>query len=254
MVKKVSYPVLSIFVENALSQAEEYKEDTAEGVLDTLDAELSLAAYERISGETREKCLDFAHELIKYFTPNLLLHHFQDEVPIFSFYVGVSEEGVNINTQGGYYSRFIKHISSVQNMLDDILISIKENLNFRKENVDDIIMELQDLPRLDIKEEASKDDDSTDERDVYLDWTFTRVVRTPYSEVYVLYLDEENAGEVHIHIGKDINATIITTIEITEREKAQLMGHLHEMLLESLEEEHETNSTISFFSDAIEVI
>lgn len=111
-------------------------------------------------------------------------------------------------------------------------------------------MDLESAPRLDIKQNPY--DTSYDDGGEELNWGYTRIVRTPHSEVYALYLDTESAGELHIHIGKDISSTIITTVDITDIEKAQLMGYIHETLLEGLEEEYDTKSTISFYSEATE--
>jgi hypothetical protein len=115
-------------------------------------------------------------------------------------------------------------------------------------------MELESIPRLDIKSDMYADSIVHDKETKELYWKLTRIIRTPYSELYALYLEEESAGEIHVHIGHDINATIITTLDISDNEKAELMGFVHEMLLEALEEEYSTKSTISFFSEAEEYI
>jgi len=245
---KANFPIISVFIDEVLNVSREHS-DSEEQIVS--DISFYISAYKRVSSEIKDKSVDFAHKLVKYFTSNLLLHHHQDDVPVFSIYLGVNEEKVDINTYGGYYTRFIKNLPSLQNMLDDLLLDIRDDLDINHSNVDDIISELQSIPRVDIKNHMPNinHDEDIDEDD--LDWTYTRIVRTPYSEAYVLYLNDEACGEIHVHISKDINTTIVTTSEITEKERALLMGYVHETLLETLEAEYEKTSTINFYTEAI---
>lgn len=255
MTRRKNYPVISIFVDNIERVSREHHNSQEIVVADTA---LALSSYSKISEETREKSLDFAHKLINYFTPNLLYHHHQDDVPVFTVYLGVNEDLVDINTHGDYYTRFIQNIPELQNILDELLLEIRDDLDVNKHNIEDIVMDLESIPRIDIKDNAYEDLPKDTNEDDYsfeeLEWSYTRVIRTPYSELYSLYLGDETAGEIHIHIGKSISSTIITTVDITEKEKAQLMGYVHETILEALEEEYETKSTIRFYSEAEEDI
>ncbi|MBE6044293.1 MAG: hypothetical protein E7216_08690 [Clostridium thermopalmarium] len=249
--EKANYPILSVFIDEVypLSKEQLYgKQDV------TADTSLSVSAYSKILPETTGKALDFADSLIKYFTPTLLLHHHQDEVPLFTIYLGVDEEHVDLNTYGGYYSKFIHSIPELQNQLEGLFLMIREDLDLDNSDIEDIISDLQDTRRLDIKYDDDYDENDDSSEDGDLDWTYTRTIRTPYSEVYALYLNDENAGEIHVHIGKTINTTIITTVDITEKEKAVLMGLVHETILETLEDEYDTHSNINFFSGAEEEI
>lgn len=245
------YPIISVFVENVYNIVSEEITSEEDIVADTT---LNAATYRRISLRTREKSLDFAHSLIKYFTSNLLLHHYQDEVPIFTIYLGVNEHQAVINTHGGYYWNFIRNIPSLQNLLDELLIAIKEDLDIQRHKVEEIVRELEDTPRIDIKSDLVDDKLHLCEHLGNLEWNYRRISRTSSSELYTLYLEEENAGEIHIHIGKNLTATIITTLEISDKEKAQLMGFIHETLLESLEEQYEKSSNLTFYSDAEQYI
>lgn len=256
MLKKANYPILSVFVDEVYNISKENYEGEENVDLNT---SLSILTYPKILPETIDKALDLANDLIEYFTPSLLLHHHQDEVPLLSIYLGVDENHVNINTHGGYYSKFIRSIPELQNQLDGLLLMIQEDLNIDRNNIDDIISDLQDMPRLDIKNnlDIKNDDENYSENSSNsenLNWNYTRIIRTPYSEAYALYLNNESAGQIHIHIGKNIDATIISTLYITEKEKAELMVFVHETLLEALEEDYKTNSTITFYNEAIEEV
>lgn len=250
MIEKRNYPVISVFVDVIYSLSEE--RHTEEEII--ANTTFNVSVYPKIPPHTREKSLDFAHELIKYFTPHLLYHHFQDDVPIFAVYLSMNERGIDINIHGGYYEKFIQTIPALQNTLSELLVLIKADLDVENNSIEDILMELDTMPRLDIKYDPSSDVEEKDSTAEELDWNYTRVIRTPYSEVYALYLNNESAGEIHLHVGKNVNATIITTLNITEKEKAQLMGYVHETMLEALEEEYETKSTIRFYSEAFEDI
>lgn len=251
MLEKANYPILSVFVDDVFQISKEQyggEQDV------TADTSLSITSYPKILPETTGKALDFGDELMKYFTPTLLLHHHQDDVPLFTIYLGVDEEHIDINTYGGYYSKFIHSIPELQNQLEGLFLMIREDLALDRNNIEDIISDLQDMPRLDIRFEEEYEEDDISLQAPDLEWTYTRIVRTPYSEVYALYLNDENAGQIHIHIGKNIDTTIITTMDITEKEKAVLMGLVHETILEVLEEEYETHSTINFYSEATEEV
>jgi hypothetical protein len=251
MTLRRDYPIISVFVENVYNLIKEDNLGEEEVVADTT---LNVVGYRRISEKTREKSLDFAHDLIKYFTSNLLLHHHQDEVPVFTIFLGVNEHQAVINTHGGYYWNFIQSIPQLQNLLDDLLITIREDLNIQRDNIEEIVIELEDSPRVDIKSHLEHNDLDIHENEDDLFWSYRRVRRTPYSELYALYLNKEIAGEIHIHISKDITATIITILEISDKEKAELMGFIHETLLESLEEEYDKASNLTFYSDADQYI
>jgi hypothetical protein len=251
MAVKNNYPVISVFVENVEHVTKDLHSSNQELVADTT---LNLSAYNKISAETRERALSFAHELINYFTPHLLLHHFQDEVPVITVFLGVDEDQVDINTQGGYYGNFIRNIPELQNLLDELILMVRDDLDIKSHNLEDIIMSLESCPRLDMKPVSGYSTVELGEMGEDLFWSYKRMIRTPYSEVYALYLNEDNAGEIHIHMGKKIDATIITTLDINEKEKAELMGYVHETLLEALEEEYETNSTITFYIEAEEYV
>lgn len=243
-----NYPIISIFVDEVHSILKSYSTLLENNKTDTT---FVLSSYSKISNDTREKSLLLAHELVSYFTENLLLHHYQEDVPVLTVYLGVNEEQININLHGGYYLKFIENIPVLQEMLDDLLLMVKNDLQMTSENAEKIIKEIERVPRIDIKENLY-DADNYEIKQEELEWFFTRIVRTPNSEVYALYLNGESAGQIHIHIGKIIDATIIATLEIAEREKAELMGLLHEDLLEYLELEYNTHSTIKFFSEAVE--
>ncbi|QGU95934.1 hypothetical protein GOM49_13280 [Clostridium bovifaecis] len=249
MSEKANYPILSVFIDEVYPISKEQHGAQQDVIADT---SLSVSSYPKIMPETTGKALDFADELMKYFTPTLLLHHHQDDVPLFTIYLGVDEEHIDLNTYGGYYSKFIHGIPELQNPLEGLFLMIREDLNLDRTNIEDIISDLQDMPRLDMKYDEEYDESSLEDSD--LAWTYTRIIRTPYSEVYALYLNDETAGQIHIHIGKHIDTTIITTVDITEKEKAVLMGLVHETLLELLEEEYNTNATINFYSEAVEEI
>lgn len=248
--EKANYPVISVYIDDIQKISEK---DTSENSSNS-DTTFSISVYPKISKITREKTLAFVYELINYFTPNLLLHHQQDEVPVFTIYLGVSESQLDINTYGGYYTKFIHSIPELQDILEDLFLMVRDDLDITRYNVDEIISELQNMPRIDIKENLNEKENKPSADNEDLDWTYNRIIRTPYSEVYSLHLNNENAGQIHIHIGKNIDTTIITTVDITEKEKAVLMGMVHETLLELLEEEHKTHSTINFYSEAVEDI
>jgi hypothetical protein len=250
MIRK-NYPIISVFVDEVHSLTKENQQGKEEVITDTT---LKISSYPRISSTTVEKSLNFSHELIKYFTANLLLHHHQDDVPVFTAHLGIREEEITVNTHGGYYSKFIQSIPALQNLLDELLILIRNDLNLQKNNIENIVMDLETIPRLDVKHIYNDDAVKKYIEEEDLDWSLKRIIRTSSSELYALYLNNESAGEVHLHIGKDINSTIVTTIDISDKEKAQLMGFVHEELLETLEEELDTNSTMSFFSEAVEDI
>lgn len=251
MLEKANYPILSVFVDDVYQISKE-KYGGEQDV--TADTSLSITSYPKIMPETTGKALDFADTLIKYFTPTLLFHHHQDDVPLYTIYLGVDEEHIDINTYGGYYSKFINSIPELQNQLDGLFLMIREDLALDRNNVDDIISDLQDMPRLDMRIENKEDDRDTSLDGSDLEWTYNRIIRTPCSEVYALYLNDETAGQIHIHIGKKIDTTIITTVDITEKEQAVLMVLVHETLLEDLEDEYETHATITFYSEAVEEV
>lgn len=251
MTHRQDYPIISVFVENIenVTRKESFGEE--EIVTDTT---LNVFAYSRISQNTREKSLKFAHELIKYFTTHLLLHHHQDDVPVFTIFLSVNEHQAVINTHGGYYWNFIRSIPPLQNLLDELLLTVKKDLDIQRHNIEIIVTELEDAPRVDIKPNLINNAIHPVEFKEELSWSFKRVKRTACSEIYILYLKEECAGEIHIHIGKNIDVTIITTLEITDHEKAELMGFIHETLLEQLENEYDKGSNITFYSDAEEYL
>lgn len=253
MIEKRNYPIISVFIEDVYPGSYEQHDGNENA---NSESTLKILAYSKISEVTKEKSLKFSHELIKYFTSHLLLHHFQDDVPVFSVYLEVNGDKMDINTHGGYYSKFIELIPPLQNSLKELLTLTKKDLDMENENIETIIMELESMSRFDIKFYPSKD--TSEYKDISeneeLDWIITRMIRTPNSEAYALYLNGENAGEIHLHIGKTIDSTIISTVNITEKEKAELMGHVHEVLLEPLEEELSTKSTMRFYSEALEDI
>lgn len=245
MTNRKDYPIISIFIDKVYPVSEDNSNEEDISV----DASLQLSCYSMLSGTIREKSLHFGHELIKYFTTSLILHHYQDEVPIFTVFLRTDGSSAYINTHGNYYSNFIRTIPLIGHTFNDLLHSIIEDININKNNIEDILTDLENSPRIDTKP-ALPNDESVSTANYDLDWIMKRRLRTQSSEVYELYLNDENAGEIHIHIGKQINATIIITVDITDKEKAQLMGLIHETLLEPLEENLDTNSTIGFFSEA----
>jgi hypothetical protein len=251
MTLRRDYPIISVFIENVENVVREEAFGEEEIIADTT---LNVNSYSRISDNTREKSLNFAQELVKYFTSHLLLHHHQDDVPVFTIYLSVNEHQAVINTHGGYYWNFIRSIPPLQNLLDELLVIVKKDLDIQRDNMEIIVMELEDAPRVDIKAELLNNTIHLDVFHEELSWSFKRVKRTAYSELYVLYLKEECAGEIHIHIAKNIDVTIITTLEITDHEKAELMGFIHETLLEQLEDEYDRGSNITFYSDAEEYV
>ncbi|MDP4143818.1 MAG: hypothetical protein Q8936_04950 [Bacillota bacterium] len=249
--KKKIYPILSLFV-NAVNPINDQDELPRESLI--ADATLDIFSFSKISDKTKELSFDFANELINYFTPDLLLHHHQDEVPVFTIYLGVDEYSADINTYGGYYTIFIENLPALRDKFQELLILIKNDLDINENNIKDIILELEDTPRVDVRNNFEDYDEDDYQDDNELNWSYARIVRTPYSEVYTLYLNNHIAGEVHIHIGSSIHTTIITTLDISEREKAELMGDVHEMLLETLEQEYRTKSTMLLYSEAVDDI
>ena len=63
---------------------------------------------------------------------------------------------------------------------------------------------------------------------------FVRIVRTPSSEVYILWEDDDRLGQLDIHFAQDVvHATIILERETSEEDRRDLVDQIDQEIISS---------------------